>query len=49
MIRGKGKLEARSDYVKRIVAKSDRTQDAVEKLAIKLFTSERTIYRDLAK
>lgn len=49
MIRGKGKLEARSDYVKRIVAKSTRTHEAVEKLALKLFTSERTIYRDLAK
>lgn len=49
MIRGKGKLNARSDYVKRIVAKSQSTQEAVEKLARKLFTSERTIYRDLAK
>lgn len=49
MIRDKDKLEDRSDYVKRIVAKSQSTQEAVEKLARKLFISERTIYRDLVK
>ena len=49
MIRDKDKLEDRSDYVKKIVAKSQSTQEAVEKLARKLFISERTVYRDLVK
>ena len=49
MIRDKGKLEDRSDYVKKIVAKSQSTQEAVERLAKKLFISERTVYRDLVK
>ena len=49
MIRDKSKLEDRSDYVKRIVSKSQSTQEAVERLAKKLFISERTVYRDLVK
>lgn len=49
MIRDKNKLEDRSDYVKMMVAKSQSTQEAVERLAKKLFISERTVYRDLVK
>ena len=49
MIRDKTKLEHRSNYVKSVVAKSQSTQEAVEKLARKLFISERTVYRDLVK
>ena len=49
MIRDQSKLEDRSDYVKRIVAKSQSTQKAVERLARKLYISERTVYRDLVK
>ena len=43
------KLQQRSDYVKKIVSKASSTQAAVEKLAKKLFISERTVYRDLEK
>ena len=43
------KLQQRSDYVKQMVAKSTSTQEAVEKLARKLFISERTVYRDLER
>ena len=49
MIRDKNKLEDRSDYIKSMVAKSQSTQEAVERLAKKLFISERTVYRDLVK
>lgn len=46
---GKGKLDKRSDYFKRVVSKSSRTHEAVKKLADKYYISERTVYRDLAK
>ena len=49
MIRDEQKLKNRSDYVKLMVAKSISTQEAVEKLAKKLFISERTVYRDLER
>ncbi len=49
MIRDKDKLQKRSDYVKKVIAKSQSTQEAVEKLAKKLFVSEATIYRDLVR
>lgn len=48
-MRDQDKLQKRSDYVKRIVSKATSTQNAVEKLAKKLFVSESTIYKDLAK
>ena len=48
-MRDKGKMQDRSKYVKRIVSKSKSTQEAVCKLARKLFVSERTIYRDLER
>ena len=48
-MRDKKKLEQRSNYVKKIVAKSQSTQKAVEKLAKDLFVSESTIYKDLAR
>lgn len=48
-MRDQVKLQQRSDYVKKIVAKSQSTQEAVEKLARKLFVSESTIYKDLAR
>ena len=49
MIRDKDKLQDRSNYVKKVVAQSISTQNAVERLAKKLFISERTVYRDLVK
>lgn len=42
-------LQMRSTYVKYIVEKAPCTHEAVKKLGKKLFLSERTIYRDLAK
>lgn len=49
MMRDEIKLKERSDYVKQVVSKSTSTQHAVEKLAKKLFISERTVYRDLER
>lgn len=40
-------LKERSEYVKKVIAKSPSTHIAVEKLAKRLFLSERTIYKDL--
>ena len=48
-MRDKKKLEDRSNYVKSVVAKSQSTQKAVERLARKLFVCESTIYKDLAR
>ncbi|KKN24457.1 hypothetical protein LCGC14_0894820 [marine sediment metagenome] len=48
-MRDKSLVKDRSNYVKKVVAKATSTQKAVSNLAKKLFISERTIYRDLAK
>ena len=48
-MRDKALVEDRSNYVKKVVAEAKSTDTAVKKLAKKLFISERTIYRDLAK
>jgi len=43
------RLDERSNYVKKIIAKSPSTHKAVEKLSKQLFVTERTIYRDLIR
>ena len=48
-MRNKIKLEERSNYVKKVIAKASNTDKAVKKLSKELFISERTIYRDLTK
>ena len=48
-MRDKSLVKDRSDYVKKVVAKSISTDKAVKKLAKKLFVCVSTIYKDLAK
>lgn len=48
MVRDKDKLEERSKYFKKVVAKSSRVHKAVKKLAEKYYISERTVYRVIA-
>ena len=48
-MRDKSLVKDRSDYVKKVVAEATSTDITVKKLAKKLFISERTIYRDLAR
>lgn len=48
-MRDKGKVQKRSDYVKKVIANSQNTSKAVEKLSRKLFICERTIWRDLVR
>jgi len=44
------RIEARSDYIKKYVNNSPlRTNDAVNKIADKLFLSESMVYKDLAR
>lgn len=41
--------DARAKYVQETVNQSERTDEAVTKLADELFLSKQTIYRDLVK
>lgn len=42
-------LEKRSDYVKKVISKSNNTDKTAKILAKELYLSVRTIYRDLVK
>lgn len=48
-MRDKTLLKKRSNYVKKIIEKKNNTSKTVKQLSRKLFLSESTIYKDLAK
>ena len=48
-IKAKLRLSKRAAHVKKTIERAISTKDAVKKLSDKLFISESTIYKDLAK